>query len=231
MKPLGFMLGLILVLAAGAGAQDGREEALEQDVCSLQPVYFVSAISLLRPFSAAPSALADPAANPLPASEPPVPQQVQGVFPRSNWQAYAGYAYARFYAFPGTTVNRNGFDFSVAYYFKNWLGAEGELVATFGSLSGQTSDFIVGAGGPKLRWSAPNGIEVWAHGLIGGANFTPQTPYGKEGALAYEFGVGVDIPSRHRRFAYRVEGDMVGTRFFGTYQYSPKISVGIVYKF
>ncbi|HVB59340.1 MAG TPA: hypothetical protein VNE63_23280 [Candidatus Acidoferrales bacterium] len=169
--------------------------------------------------------------SPLP-SEPAMPQSVQGVFPSSNWQAYIGYTFVRFYVVPGTTVNSNGFDGSLAYYYRGgWFGGEGEFVGAFGSLSGQTSNFLLGAGGPKVRWSGSSGLEIWAHGLVGGAHFSPQTTYGDEQALAYELGAGVDIPGRHQRIAYRLEGDMVGTRFFGSYQYSPKISVGVVYKF
>lgn len=230
MKPLALIVGLVIVFVSLAAAQDGREQ---QNFAIAQPLYFVGATSSAPSLAAPLSAPADPPALHLllPAGYPAAPQEVQGVFPSSNWQAYAGYAYARFYAFPGTTVNRNGFDLSLTYFFKNWLAGEGDFLATFGSLSGQTSDFIVGAGGIKLRWSTSNRIDVWAHGLVGGANFTPQTPYGKQGALAYELGAGLDIPSRHRRLAYRVEADMVGTHFFSAYQYSPKISVGIVYRF
>jgi hypothetical protein len=168
-----------------------------------------------------------------PAAEPAVPpQSVQGVFPNSDWQAYIGYTFLRFYVVPGSEVNNNGFDGSLAYYYRGgWFGGEGELVGAFGSLSGQTSNFFLGAGGPKIRWSAPGGTDLWAHALVGGANFSPQTIYGKEAALAYELGAGIDIASRHQRIAYRIEADAVGTRFFGTYQYSPKISVGVVYRF
>ncbi len=34
-----------------------------------------------------------------------------------------------------------------------------------------------------------------------------------------------------RKFALRLEGDLLGTRFFQTNQWSPKVSAGIVYKF
>ena len=234
MKSLGLIVGILLLWASSALAQ-AHENAPMADSSDSHPVYFAQTANLFGNGSYLPGALLAPVAGPsvMAASEPalPLPQGVQGVLPGSSWQVYAGYAFARFYAYPGTTLNHNGFDLSVSYYFKNWLGGEAELFATFGSLTGQRSVFLVGAGGPKMRWAGSNGIEVWAHGLVGGSHFTPQTAYGNERALAYEAGAGVDIPSRHRRLAYRVEGDMVGTRFFSTYQYSPKISAGIVWKF
>jgi hypothetical protein len=49
--------------------------------------------------------------------------------------------------------------------------------------------------------------------------------------LAYELGGGVDINSRNSRWAYRIGADAVGSRYFNTYQFSPKVSAGIVYKF
>ena len=211
-------------MPATGPAQENTLDAIQWET---QPDCFIQSAAL-RPAPYLPGSFPTPAA-----SEPafPAPQGVQGVLPGTNWQVYTGYAFARFYAYPGTTLNNNGFELAASYYFKNWLGAEAELFATFASLTGQRSDFLVGAGGPKLRWAARNGIELWAHGLVGGAYFTPQTPYGNDRALAYEAGAGVDIPSRHRRLAYRVEADMVGTRFFSAYQYSPKVSAGIVWKF
>ncbi len=170
------------------------------------------------------------ASLPAPAPGEP-PQGVQGVFPSHNWQAYVGYTYVRFYEVTNHTVNENGFNVSAAYYFKDWIAADGELVTAFGSYSGATSTFVSGAGGVRLRWSMQRGPDLWVHALVGGAHATPQTPYGSQDALAYEAGGGIDINSRHTRLAYRLQADIVGTRFFSTYQYSPKISAGIVYKF
>jgi len=165
-------------------------------------------------------------------SEPAaLPQGVYGVLQNFNWQAYMGYTFVGFYELPGARQNENGFNYSIVYYLKDWLGADGEFVATFGSQNGQASRFLVGAGGPRFRWSRPHGVELWAHGLVGASHFTPQTAYGKETALGYEVGGGIDISGHHRRWAYRVEADAVGTQFFSTYQIGPKLSAGLVFKF
>ena len=171
------------------------------------------------------------ASLPVPAPPEPAPQGVQGVFPNHNWQAYVGYTYLRFYEAPNHTINENGFNVSAAYYFKDWIAADGELVAVFGSSGGANTSFVLGAAGPRLRWSTGHGPEVWLHALVGGAYSSPKTPYGGQDAFGFELGGGIDINSRHRRIAYRLQADIVGTRFFSTYQYSPKISAGIVYKF
>jgi hypothetical protein len=173
-----------------------------------------------------------PAWASLPSPEPAEPPQgVQGVFPVHHWQAYAGYTFLRFYEVPNHTENENGFNVSGAYYFKDWIAADGELLAGFSSQSGLSSQFVLVAGGPRLRWSRESGPELWVHALVGAAHSSPQTVYGSENAFGFALGGGVDINSRHRRLAYRLQADIVGTRFFSTYQYSPKISAGIVYKF
>jgi hypothetical protein len=167
----------------------------------------------------------------MPSEPAALPQGVYGVFQNFNWQAYMGYTFVRFTELPGAALNENGFNYSIVYYFKNWVGADGEFVATFGSQSGSASRFLVGAGGPRFRLSSSRGVEFWAHALVGASHFTPQTAYGKETALGYEVGGGIDISAHHRRWAYRVEADAVGTQFFSTYQISPKLSAGVVFKF
>ena len=159
-------------------------------------------------------------------------QGVQGVFPGYNWQAYIGYTYVRFFEVPNTTVNSNGFNCSMTYFHNGgWFGGDGEFVAAFGSQSNRTSALLLGMGGARVRWSESRRLNLWAHALAGGSHLTPRTPYGSEAALGYELGGGVDLNTHYERLAYRIQADAVGTRYFGTYQFSPKISVGVVYKF
>lgn len=153
------------------------------------------------------------------------------MFQSYTWDAYIGYTFVRFYEVPGTVVNRNGFEYSMTYYLKDWIGAEGEFAFTHGSQNGQGSRFETGMGGAHARWIGSRGIELWAHGLVGGAEFTPQTLYGGQKAFAGEVGGGIDIGTAHRRLAYRAAVDMVATRFFSTYQISPKFTAGIVFRF
>jgi len=158
------------------------------------------------------------------------PQQVQSVYETYRWQAYIGYEYLRFYQVPAITLNTNGFTYSMVYYLKDWIGLDGELDATHLNEFNTGGWLLLGMGGPRFRWSAPRGLELWAHVLGGYSHFTPQTAFGNEHAAAYEAGGGVDIRFRSR-FAYRVEADMVGTHYFNTYQYSPKVTLGFVIKF
>ncbi|MGA8142487.1 MAG: hypothetical protein WB987_01200 [Candidatus Acidiferrales bacterium] len=170
--------------------------------------------------------------DPTPTSEPE-PQIVQGVYQQYQWQAYLGYTFFRFYESSHPTIreNQNGVNWSIVYYWKNWFGIDGEMAATHGSQFGQSSWFLFGGGGPRIRWSGPRGLEFWGHGLFGGSHFTPQTPFGKQEAFAFEVGGGVDINAHNQRWAFRLGGDMIGSHYFSTYQYSPKFSAGLVFKF
>jgi hypothetical protein len=151
--------------------------------------------------------------------------------PPYNWELYAGYTFFNFYEVPSITNLENGFDVTVDYFpGAGWIGGEGDLQATFGHQLGCTSKFVLASGGVKLRWAGPRGTQFFIHGLAGGAHYFPQTAYGGPNAFGYEAGGGVDI-AHARRMALRAEVDAVGTNFFGTYQYSPKVSIGIVYKF
>lgn len=156
---------------------------------------------------------------------------MQGVFEKYSYDVYVGYTFFRFYEVPGVRSNMNGVNGSVVYWYRDWVGADGEVFAVYGSQPGQNSWLAFFGGGPRFRYVGPKGIDVWAHALVGGMFITPQTPYGGQGAIAGVAGGGVDLNGHHRHMALRVAVDCVASHYFGTYQVSPKVSAGIVYKF
>lgn len=180
-------------------------------------------------------ASASPSADSSSAAAPAEPPQVFGVKPNYDFQGYLGYTYFRFYESPGVSPNTNGFNYSIVYFpaqLKGVVGADGEFVLTLGSQNDFEARFLLGMGGARVRWAPfQKNIELWFHGLAGGSHFVPQTALGPQNAFGYEVGGGVDINTHHVRYAYRVGVDMVGTHYFNTYQFSPKVSLGFVYKF
>jgi hypothetical protein len=230
MRYASFLIGAVLLLAMNVNAQI--------NVVNPPPSDAFPQVALLPPSAnpfgfgalpgAAPAGITGSSAAGAPFAEPP--QQVQSVYETYNWQAYIGYEYLRYYQVPAVTLNTNGFTYSMVYYIKNWVGADGEFDATHLNEFNTGGWLLLGMGGARFRWSAPRGLEVWAHVLGGYSHFTPQTAFGNEHAPAYEAGGGVDIRFRPR-FAWRVEADMVGTHYFNTYQYSPKVTLGLVIKF
>lgn len=226
MRYIAFLFAIILMAASGAGAQ------VNFSSYALASSPFNGAIATPPPIAQnvfMPVIFADPALlPPTPAAEP---QGIQGVFQNYSWQGYVGYTFLRAYVVPGTAVNQNGLNGSVVWFYRDWIGFDGELLGAYGRLSGDSSWTFFAGAGPRLRYTLPRGLEVFAHGLIGYAHLTPQTPFGSENAFAYEVGGGVDLMPPHHRFGYRLEADMLGTRYFSVYQYSPKISAGVVFKF
>jgi hypothetical protein len=234
MKQTALVLSAILLLAANAGAQADPNTSLALP----PPAAVAPGQSSLFAVAAAPAPTAASGSSTSSSSalgststdqEPPT---VYGVFQNFNWQVSGGFTFFRFYVVPKVTENMAGLNLGMVYYPKGlWVGADGEFDGVWGNVLGQTSKFVLGMGGPRFRWAGPAGLEIWGHGLVGGSHFLPQTTFGKQEAFAYEAGGGVDINVHQRRFAYRVEADMVGTRYFNTYQYSPKVAISFVYKF
>lgn len=223
MKNVGALFGAILLFAAIANAQ------ANPTTTSTTPA--TDALYAFVPAAAeSPAGVADSASGTSDSADQK--PTVQGVFQRYDWQAYGGYTFIRFYATPQITNNMNGFNFGLVYYpGGKWFGPDGEFVAAFGSYGPYTTKFVAGLGGGRVRWSLPRGVEVWGHGLAGISNLLPQTALGNQSAFVYEVGGGVDININRKRLALRVSGDMLGTSYFSTHQYSPKISAGIVFKY
>jgi hypothetical protein len=227
-----------LVAASGASAQTSFSNSV-----SLVPSPFVAAVSAPNAnFTPAPAPTSSLSADfagtagfapePTPVPEPAaMPQNVQGVFEKYDTDIAAGYTYMRFYEVPGDTLNGNGFNISGTYWYRDWWGPDGEFFATYSTQPGVNSWVGIGAGGLRVRKVLDRGLDVWAHGLAGVAYLAPKSPYGNEWAAAAVAGVGVDLNAHHRHVAYRLAVDAVGTHFFKVYQISPKVSVGVVFKF
>lgn len=230
MRHLGFVLGAVILLAATASAQvSAGNSGTSARTTLMSELSDAPVPSPLYAVASEPADPADPAAA-LPAA--PSPQVVQSVFQEYNWQAYFGYTFFRFYAAPQLTNNENGLNLAMTYYPGGGrIGLDSEFVGTFGSAYGCTSKFVMAGGGARVRWLTERNVEFWVHGLAGYSHFLPQTAWGGQSAFAYETGAGVDLNVRQKRWALRFAGDMIGSRYFNTNQFSPKFSVGIVIKF
>ena len=240
MRHTAVLLGAILIVAWGSHAQVNPNYSLPEvssapaaAPASTQEVSPIFAVALPPAFGAAetPRAAVSPSSDSDSAQQVP---SVYGVFQNYNWQLYGGYSFIRLYISkkPSFVENMNGLDIGLVYYPKGWwIGVDGDFVGEFGTLIGDSSRYALALGGPRFRWSAPRGLEIWGHGMVGGAHLTPRTALGNEDSFAYEVGGGVDVGAHHRRISYRLEADMVGSRFFGTYQYSPRITAGVVFKY
>lgn len=253
MRYISVLLG-VLILGWGAAAQENsgsqlqtapstsasQSETISNDMpAAASGVTPAGSIVPATPAASAPSSppvfstgLISPVAAVSPGLVPPSQQPVAvAIYETYPWQLAANYTFFHFNEGGGFGPNYNGVIFTGNYYFKDWLAGEGEIMGTWGNQQGFTSHFVFAGGGPRFRWSLPRDLELFGHALVGGAHLTPQTSFGKRNALGYILGGGVDINAHHRRIAYRVGVDMVGTRFFDTNQFSPRAYVGFVFKF
>jgi hypothetical protein len=243
MKRTSFLFTTLLFMALSTPAQSSFAQSVSfappdfgvNSGAAALPTNFGSsvaqpAVTASQPFA---SPFASPFATPAaaPANPPAEPQTVQGVFEKYNYDVYGGYTFYRFYEVPGVQSNMNGVNGSFVYWYRDRIGPDVEVFASYGSQPGQNSWFAFYGVGPRVRWIKPKGIDLWVHALVGGAYITPQTPYGGQAAFAGLAGGGVDLNGHHRHMAIRIAIDGIATHYFGTAQFSPKLSAGIVYKF
>lgn len=232
MRHAPLLLGAILIFAFDVHAQVNPSYTLPQ--VSLVPDSQILVMTAVPPGTTLPPPSSSP--NDAPGASALGGRQIgpRGVFQVYKFQIYAGYSFLRFYVAsrPNLTENMNGLDFGMTYYpGPDWIGVETQFAAEFGSLLQHDSRFAVALGGARARTSATRGAEIWGHALVGYTHFIPQTALGGQGAFAFEVGAGVDLGPHRSRIRIRAEGDMLGTRYFGTYQYSPRIAVGAVYNY
>ncbi|MGH9572027.1 MAG: hypothetical protein ACRD40_00640 [Candidatus Acidiferrales bacterium] len=224
MRLMGAALAILLFGAGAASAQT----ASEGGPLIAAPDPSINRIVTSHLFSSALRGALLSSARPAPA---PAPQEIEGVFPSYFWQASVGFTYTRFYEVPGTVLSTSGFNGSMAYYVKPRVAAEGVIDAGVGKQVGQSAQSVFTGGGLRVSASQSDTLTFWIHGDAGEAHFSPKTSFGGENAFGYQAGAGVDVSPRHHKLAYRLGVDIMGTSFFGTYQFSPKVSAGIVYKF
>lgn len=236
MRHSAVLLGALLIFGLRAEAQ---WKSPDPPPLSLSSTASLSSPAINLPDAPNPSFAAEPLAEPFAAALPakpepapaPEPQEVQGVYGEYYTQVFIGYTYYRFWKLPSTQISLDGVDVSMATYLKPWAAADIEVFDTVGSDGGKTANMFFFGGGPRVRWQTTKGFELWAHGLGGFTHYSPSTIYGYPTGPAFEVGGGVDISRPHKRWGYRLQGDMVGTFLFGVHQYSPRVSAGLVFQF
>jgi hypothetical protein len=146
------------------------------------------------------------------------------------WQVSISYEYLRF-NFIGSGVNLHGLNTSLTRYANNWFGFEGDVGPAFGNDSNnQRVKFLWYGGGPHLARRHGGKFEPWVHGLFGGAHLFPLTGRGSVNAFGYMAGGGLDIKLSPRVY-WRLQGDFVGTHFFGQRQNNGQFKTGVVFNF
>ena len=140
-------------------------------------------------------------------------------------EVFGGYSYMRFR--PSPDVNLNGWEASVQYKFRDWIGGVADFDGHYGSIGGVGTSVHSFLFGPQV--SLPSKVSPFAHVLLGGAHFSASGS--GDTAFSMAIGGGMDYQVNDR-FSWRIiQGDYLMTRFFGDTQNNGRISTGIIYRF
>jgi hypothetical protein len=124
-----------------------------------------------------------------------------------------------------------GLNTSIAYYWKDWLAVEGNVVPAFAPTIYQNEHvkYLGYAGGAKVVFGH-SGLVPWVHGLAGGSHILPQTGLGGRNTIQLQAGGGADYLFTPQISA-RIGADYVFTHFFGEVQNNFQAYAGLVVHF
>jgi hypothetical protein len=175
-----------------------------------------------------------------PASEPAAPVTFQPS-EREAWQIGFGFQYQHF-SILAQTFHDLGFNSSITRYMNDWFGLEGTAAVGFGSIGkpvninaniNAKSTFI--GGGPHFAKPNATRFEPWGHLLIGWDHFRFTETNNVIGldsnsAIGFMAGGGADYKLFPHGY-WRVQGDVLGSRFGNTREFNYSIGSGLVLNF
>ena len=166
----------------------------------------------------------------LPAAPKPKPKFVFGDRDDYRWQLYVGVEFYRFLS-NIITASLVGTNTTIDYYTNSWFAVEGSFVTGFAPpvTDNEHVKYFGGGGGIRIG-GRRNQFEPWAHALVGGSHFQPQTAGNSRNALSAQAGIGLDY-RLNSRLSLRAEIDWVYTTFFNQTQNNFQGTAGTVFHF
>ncbi len=169
-------------------------------------------------------------------------------FAQNSGNVFVGYSYNRASTGWSETGNLNGWDASVEGKIARFVGLVADVGTQYGTLQLPTEHITQQPGfvdsttrvesvlfGPRLSFSKGK-FEPFVQGLVGAAHLhesvpapSPEFHYG-ETSLADAIGGGLDYHLRPK-LAWRLQGDVLQTRFHGGRQDDARISTGLALHF
>ncbi len=133
-------------------------------------------------------------------------------------EVFGGYTYMRFR--PSPDVNLNGWEASVQYKFRDWIGGVADFDGHYGSIGGVGMSVHSYMFGPQV--SLPSRVSPFAHVLLGGAHFSAAGT--GDSAFAMAIGAGMDTEIKQGISWRIIQGDYLLTRFGSSTQNNGRIS-------
>jgi len=162
----------------------------------------------------------------------------------TSGNVFFGYSYYNTDLSSIDRANTNGWEASVEGKIIPWVGIVADFDSHYGSQNFPTGCPLAGGVGctfndsfternflfgPRVSVSVGK-LRPFAEALFGGAHVSLDNGGGSDTSFATAIGGGVDYKII-RPVAWRLQGDYVQTRFFGTTQNNVRISTGIVLRF
>jgi opacity protein-like surface antigen len=229
-----FLAALLSCTASIACFAQENGTAIRQEDAAAQPVTGISGTQLsagLFSEAIAPKTFSVPFSAEAAKPEPRVVPRREDY---DHWQLGFGYNYFRLRT-TAIAANMNGFQTSLARMMDDRFGIEASVGAGFGPLVpvpgnvNMNVKLLTYMGGARYAWPKEK-WELWAHGLAGGAHLRPNSNSGGNSSFAYAAGGGADYHLK-TGISIRMQGNLVGTRFFGQNQYNIQIAAGILFHF
>lgn len=171
-----------------------------------------------------------PRSSASPWPRPAPPYAASGEFDVYTWQVSLGYSFVHLQYVENSSINYNGIDSSVSYFFNQYVAAEGNVTPGFGSHGRTGAKFLLYGGGVRVARRSGRRWEPWGHVTVGRANVYPQTASPSTGGLAIQSGGGYDYRLTPR-LSVRGEGDWIHSRLFNASQNNLKFVTGFVFNF
>ena len=160
-----------------------------------------------------------------------------GQIPSGN--VFIGYSYTQTNLVPGQSTNMNGWNGSVEGQFLPLLGIVADLSGHYGSQNTTISGVGGNANlseynflfGPQLSFKVHK-FRPFVHALFGGGHIGASLTGVSTSSSSFSdaFGGGLDY-HLFPLISWRLQGDLLQTRFFSTSQNNPRFSTGIVIHF
>ena len=186
-----------------------------------------------------------PAQAPAPAKAPeksPPPKPKHGGY-QSKYEVSGDYTHYSFYTPGGLTPGMNGWNGSVVYNYKWWLGLEGEGLGVYNHEGGNNGNTTIYTGlvGAQIYPLGHRKLTVFGHALFGGGHyelsFPPLPPFPASTVTrtgtGWEVGGGADFYVRKNLGVRAFQLDYDKTSFFSgnSSRGNFRVTVGIVYRF
>lgn len=148
------------------------------------------------------------------------------ILPKGN--LFVGYSYNRLDLGNGTHANLNGWIGSAELKIFPFIGIVGDVSGHYGAPNGMKTQEYNFLAGPRLSLSLGK-TRLFIHALAGGARMSTSIAGFSDSDTSFAYAGGAGFEHKLSIFRWRLQGDYVHTRLFGTKEGDIRLSTGLVF--